>query len=286
MNGAAGQATPGFSGLTVAAFESRLSDAMRDLITRHGGTPLIAPALREVPLEENHEALAFAERLFAGQVDLLVCLTGVGTRTLTAAIRTRYPQEQFRDALNTITVVARGPKPVKALTELGVQGFLTVPEPNTWRELLALIGAKIPIQGKQVAVQEYGISNEELLKGLRDRGAKVTQVPVYQWALPDDTGPLKQAIHTIADGGADVALFTNATQVEHLRRIASEEQLAEPLARAFKRMMVASVGPIASETLKRHSYPVDFEPSRPKMGILVAEAASNAADVLHRKRSK
>lgn len=273
----------GFDGLRVVAFESRLAEAMRELITRHGGRPLVAPALREIPLEDNHEAFGFAERLFAGQVDLLICLTGVGTRTLAAAIATRHPPERLREALSRITIVARGPKPVKALTELGATGFLTVPEPNTWRELLETLDARAPVRGKRVMVQEYGVSNQELLDGLRERGAQVTQVPVYRWALPEDTRPLREALRATVDGQVDVALFTNAAQVEHLHQVAAQEQSADRLAAAFRRMVVASVGPISSEALRRVGWPVDFEPSHPKMGILVKEMAEQAAN-LHRQK--
>lgn len=274
----------GFEELRVAAFESRLAEAMRSLIVRHGGEPLIAPALREIPLAENRDALAFAERLFAGQVDLLICLTGVGTRTLAAAIGTRYPAERLRDALRAIAIVARGPKPVAALRELGLTHFLTVPEPNTWQEVLATLDAHAPVHGKRVTVQEYGASNAQLLDGLRARGAaEVTAVPVYQWALPTDVGPLKEALRAIADGTVQVALFTNAAQVEHVHQIAEQEGLAAALARELARMVVGSIGPIASEALRRRGYPVDLEPSHPKMGILVQEAAARAAELLRGK---
>lgn len=276
----------GFQGLRVAAFESRLAEAMQRLIQQHGGEPLLAPALREVPLEEHHEALAFADRLFAGQIDCLICLTGVGTRTLAAAISTRYPLERLREALNTITVIARGPKPVKALTELGVAGFLTVPEPNTWQEILALLDARHPIAGQRVAVQEYGASNEQFLEGLRARGAQVFRVLVYRWALPGDTRPLRQAARAIAEGTVDVALFTNTMHVEHLHQIAVDEGVAERLPGAMARMVVGSIGPIASEALRRYGYPVDLEPSHPKMGILVQETAAQAAAWLSRKRTR
>lgn len=273
----------GFEGLTVAAFESRLAEGMRGMIVRHGGAPLIAPALREVPLTEHHEALAFAERLFAGQVDLLVCLTGVGTRTLAAAIGTRYPSERLRDALRVIPIIARGPKPVAALRELGLTHALTVPEPNTWQELLAVLDAQHPVREQRVTVQEYGASNPQLLDGLRARGAEVTTVSVYRWALPTDLTPLTNALRAIADGTVQIALFTNAAQVEHVHQIAEQEGLGPALARQWPRMVVGSIGPIASAALRRHGWPVDVEPSHPKMGILVQDVAAQAPALLQEK---
>src|SRR5713226_3930831 len=78
----ASETARGFEGLSVAAFESRMADEMAHLITHHGGRPLIAPSMREIPLEQNQEALAFGERLLQGGIDILILLTGVGTRTL------------------------------------------------------------------------------------------------------------------------------------------------------------------------------------------------------------
>lgn len=271
--------------MTVAAFESRLADAMRTMIARHGGTPLIAPALREVPLQQHHDALTFADRLFAKEVDLLICLTGVGLRTLAAAIATRHAPERFRDALKIIVIVARGPKPAAVLREMGITSFLTVPEPNTWHELLKTLDTHAPVAGKRVAVQEYGASNGDLLDALRARGADVLIVPVYRWALPDDLGPLRQAVHAIADGRVDVALFTNATQVEHLHQLAVKEQAADAVGQAMYRMVIGSIGPIASAALRHHAYPVDLEPSHPKMGILVQETAAQAPALIARKRA-
>ena len=147
-------------------------------------------------------------------------------------VETIYPLEQFAEALRRINVVARGPKPVAALKELGVAVTVAVPEPNTWRDLLRALDEKVGTaaqKGKRVAVQEYGASNAELLAGLAERGAQVTRVPVYQWALPEDTGPLRAAVEAIARGEIDVALFTTSIQVAHLLRIAREMNLEQAL---------------------------------------------------------
>ena len=70
----------GFGGLQVAAFESRMAAEMSRLIEAHGGRPLVAPSMREVPLEEHTDVLAFGDRLLAGEFDILVLMTGVGTQ--------------------------------------------------------------------------------------------------------------------------------------------------------------------------------------------------------------
>lgn len=273
-----------FSGARVVAFESRHAEEMRRLILRFGGKPLVAPSMREVPLTDQHEALAFATRLFAGSLDLVIFLTGVGTRTLIEALATAYPKAKIIEALGRVTRVVRGPKPIIALGEVGLKPTLVVPEPNTWRDILATLDAQLPVQGKRVAVQEYGATNEELLEGLRARGAEVLPVPVYRWALPEDITPLQQAVRAICEGQADILLFTSATQVDHLMQVARQMERDSALREALRRCVVASVGPICSEALTRHQLSVDFEPSHPKMGSLLGEASRASARLLRQKR--
>jgi len=278
------QTAKGFDGLLVGSFESRMSGEMARLIEHHGGRPLVAPSMREIPLEENREALAFGDKLLAGELDILILLTGVGLRTLVEALETRHPRERVVRALAGVTRVCRGPKPVAALKTLGLDPGVTVPEPNTWIELLRALDEKAPVGGRSVAVQEYGVSNLELLQGLKERGAEVIRVPVYRWALPDDLGPLRSALEMIAAGRVPVVLFTNANQVEHVLQVARDGGQDERLRAAFARGVVASVGPIASESLRNHGIQVDLEPPHPKMGPLVKEASLRCHEILEGKR--
>ena len=261
---------------------------MGALVTTYGGTPLVAPSMREVPLESNEEALAFADALGRGEFDLVVLLTGVGARALLAVVeRVRGSREPFVDALRATRVAARGPKPVAVLRELGIEPWAVAREPNTWRELLAALDEKqheLPFAGMRVAVQEYGASNPDLLNGLEARGAAVTRVPVYQWALPEDLGPLREAVTAVADRTVDVALFTTATQVVHLLKVAAMMNREEAVRQGLAAMVVASIGPTTSEELRQQGIPVDMEPSHPKMGFLVREAAEQAARLRAAKR--
>ena len=280
----------GFEGLRVLALESRRAPELAKLITTYGGQPMIAPSMREVPLDSNKEALAFAAGLFAGEFDMIVFLTGVGARALQGVVETAHKREDYVAALRRIPIVARGPKPVAVLRELGITPALTAPEPNTWRELLrafddaAASAAGVRLQGARVAVQEYGVSNPELLSGLAERGAQVTRVPVYQWALPEDLAPLRAAIAAIADAAIDVVLFTTTVQVIHLFQIAAEMKLEEKMLLGLNRALVASIGPTTTEELVRRGIQPDLEPSHPKMGFLVKETAERAADLLLAKR--
>jgi len=278
----------GFAGLRVLSLESRRAQEMGKLIASYGGDATVAPSMREVPLESNTEAQAFTRKLLASGFDVVIFLTGVGTRALTRVADTVCPREQFVGALQRVSVVARGPKPVAALKELGVSVTLAVPEPNTWRELLQALDEKsdlVPVNAQNVAVQEYGESNPELLSGLTNRGAQVTRVPVYEWALPEDIAPLRTAISAIVKGEVDVALFTTSVQVVHLLRIAREMNVEDALREAFTRILVGSIGPVTSQELRDHGISVDFEPSHPRMGFLVNEIARGSGELLHNKRA-
>jgi uroporphyrinogen-III synthase len=278
-----------FSGLKVLILESRRSQELASIVRSYGGQPVSAPSMREVPLQSNPEAIAFADALDRGAFGLVILLTGVGTRTLVAVIeRVRGTSATFVESLRRTKVLARGPKPVAALRELDVPVWVTAPEPNTWREVLSVLDAhadEMPLTGLQVAVQEYGESNADLLIGLADRGAIVTRVPVYQWALPEDLAPLQDAIRAIVDRQLDVVLLTTATQVAHLMQVAAMMNLERAVVDGLGHLVVASIGPTTTEELTRHGLRPDLEPSHPKMGFLVREAAERAHDLLKMKRA-
>jgi len=269
-----------FAGMHVLSLESRRSAGIAELIRKQGGEPVLAPSMREAPLERNEAAFQFAERLFAGEFDMIILLTGVGTRLLHQALSTRYPPERFPEALRRITVVARGPKPAAVLRGLDVPVSIAVPEPNTWRELLAAIRDR---PERRIAVQEYGRPNAGLLAALRQRGAEVATVRVYQWDLPEDTEPLRAAARRLAAGELQVALFTTSIQIEHLLRIAAEAGIEGAVLSALRTMVVASIGPTTSEALAEAGVHPDLEPTHPKMGFLVQETAQRAEGILRAK---
>src|SRR5260221_6051776 len=124
-----------FDGLHVLSLESRRASEIETLIRRAGGDPLVAPSMRETPLEQNFQALSFAERLFANQFDMLILLTGVGTRLLNQVIETRWPPGAFAEALRRITVVARGPKPMAAKRGVDLPVAILALEPNNLRRV-------------------------------------------------------------------------------------------------------------------------------------------------------
>lgn len=284
----------GFSGAQVFAFESRRAREMESILASQGADPVVAPSMREAPLEENPAAWSFAEELLQGRLQVVVFLTGVGCRTLFEVLETRYDRSRLTAALGSATVVARGPKAVKALRDLGAPMDLAVPEPNTWRDVVASLEAyrleravgpapspsdarpARPFDGLRIAIQEYGVTNDDLVKALEERGAEVLRVPVYRWALPEDLGPMRQAIQRIQEAPRPIVLFTNANQVCNLLQVAREMGSEAPLRQALGRGVVASIGPTCTEMLRSLGLPVTVEPEHPRMGYL-ARAAARAA---------
>lgn len=270
----AGTIQADFGGKRVLSFESRRSNEIATLIASCGGQAIVAPATREVAASQGKDVGSFVEALLAGKVHLAIFLTGVGARALVRAAEGFCSKEQFLTALSRVQVLARGPKPASALKEFNVPISWNVPEPNTWREILAVLdGAGVPLRGRYVAVQEYGIPSRELLEGLKQRGADVLPIHVYDWALPEDVGPLKAAIQELIEGRVDVVLFTAGVQLHHLVQVAESMKLKDAVIDALKKVKIASIGPVTSEALAEFGLRASMEPSHPKMGYLVREAA-------------
>jgi uroporphyrinogen-III synthase len=255
------------------SFESRMATEMARLIRRHGGEPLVVPALREIPipLQDNGAVFRFGVKLILHQVDLLILMTGVGAKALFEVLQARYPLAEIIEALKKTILVTRGPKPLAVLKAMGLEANITVPEPNTWQDVIATLDYYRPVQGLKIAIQEYGVSKPEMIEDLKKRGAEVFSVPVYRWALPEDTGPIEAAIGEVLKGAMDAMMITNAAQIDHVMQLAERAHAVEPFREACRKMVVASIGPTATEGLKHHDLPVDFEPAHPKMGVLVKE---------------
>lgn len=275
----------GLAGLRIVSFESRRAQEMALLLRRHGGEVLYAPSMRELPLADERGILEFGARLFDGSCDALILLTGVGTTILVDALSTRWPRALVIEHLSRTPLLCRGAKTVAVLQRLGLVPTVVASEPNGAEGLLAVLDKSFSVRGKRVFVQEYGVINTELLNGLTERGAVVTPVKVYRWALPDDTRDLRSALHGIAQKRVDAAIFTSAHQVENVIEYAAKLTLVDALRDAFRRwVLVLSIGPVTTEALKRHGISADLTPEEPKMGPLVTAFSRHAVALQRTKR--
>lgn len=277
----------GFGGLRVVFFESRMADECSSLVTRNGGIAIAAPSMQEVALETDDGIQSFARNLLHGDVDILVLLTGVGTRYLVEALSGITSKEEIIKALAGTKLVVRGPKPTAALKELGLAPHFEADAPNTWEEVLAGLcaGDGLPaLRGARVVLQEYGVANAPLRKALEAEGASVDSVTIYRWSLPDNLGPLRSAINEVIARTADVLLFTSSNQVHNLLEVVRQDGLEERFREAVGETVIGSVGPVCTQTLKELGLAPDFEAPRSKLGVLVHHAAQVADGYLLPKR--
>ena len=262
--------------LRICSFESRRGSEMKSLIERHGAVATIAPSMREIPLDDNPAAFAFATELLANKIDVIIFMTGVGATALIESLETRHTRTELFAAMDRTIVVVRGPKPTAVLRGWGVRIDHRASEPNTWREVLGLFDASIPLTGRRVAVQEFGLPSVDLYAALESRGASVLTVPVYRWALPVDIEPLRAAIRQTIAGEFDMIMFTSAQQLINVLEVAGKDGLKEQWIEAVNRLCrVASIGPTATATIMSEGLRVDLEPTHPNMGCLVKESIAN-----------
>ena len=248
---------------------------MGNLIERHGGVPYAAPVLQEKYLTGSPEIRQLVEDVCQDRLDVVVLLTGVGTRALVEAADSMGLKDRFLASLNQRTIIARSPKPARVLRQHNIHIDLMPPEPYTSQDLIKALGPNalrpIDLNGKALAVQAYGAPNGYLTRSLRELGAEVREVTLYTWDLPADTSPVLTLIQDLAKGKVHALAFTSQPQVGNLLAIASgadqEESLRSSLAGGV--VAVASVGPVCSRRLNEAGFRIDVEPEHPHMGNLV-----------------
>jgi len=263
-------------GKTIAITEARRATELAGLIAKLGGIPYSAPAVREIPRRDQGPALAVLDRICRGEVAMVIFLTGVGTRAFLRLAADVGKQEGLLTALRAMFVAARGPKPIAVLREAGVRIDL-VPEEPTSEGLLASL-ARHDLGGKVVAVQLYGEENPFLVSGLSARGATVLEIPLYEWALPEDQEPLIRLIHDLITGRVEIVAFTSSPQIKHLFAVAERLGLRNEVVAALRdRLTVAVVGPVCEALLREHGITPQIQPERGTMGALVHSVADYLA---------
>jgi uroporphyrinogen-III synthase len=261
-----------FHGKTVAFLEGRRASEMADLIARHNGVPLAAPCLRELHQPEAPELQASIARLLDTHVDVVICMTGVGTSTIFDSARLMGREADLREALETAVVVVRGPKPAAVLRKLAVRIDVTASPPNTTAEVVAAL-ENTNLDGKTVAVQLYGEPNPQLSQALRNRGAAVLELAPYVWDRPVDPAPILQLLDSLDARAVDALLITSQAQVENLFSVARDYRRIPRL----DGVAIGAQGPVAEAALDRHGLHVSFRPAHGHMGALVLAAGEYLA---------
>ncbi len=258
------------NGKVIAYVEARMRSEMGSLIERHGGVPYAAPVLQEIYLKDSPELHELIDDICQGTIEVVVLITGVGTQALVETAASMGRQDEFIASLNQRTIFARSPKPARILRQHKVHIDLMPPEPYTSEELLVAV-KEFDLDGRRVAVQAYGAPNNILTQGLTKLGAQVSEFTVYNWGLPEDTGPVLKLIDDLADNKIDALAFTSQPQVGNLLQIAAEAGEESSLRKclASPALAVASVGPVCTRRMKQAGIHVDVEPDHPHMGNLI-----------------
>jgi uroporphyrinogen-III synthase len=260
-----------FKGRRVALLETRMSDEAASLVQRLGGSPYRVPAVHE--LLHPEQIGRFIERLTAGDLAVVVFLTGAGVSALLHEATRLGCLESTLSALRRTIVACRGPKPISVLTQHSVPVHIAAAEPHTTRELMEALQA-IDLAGKAVALVRYGEPNERLASALTSRGARLEEVALYEWRLPDDLEPLRTLVGDLVSGSLDAIAFTNEIQVRHLFRVAGDCGAAANLVNALNGdIVVGAIGPICAAALHGLGVTPDVIPAKPQMGSLITALA-------------
>jgi uroporphyrinogen-III synthase len=271
---------PTLRGARVALLEARMSGEMSALIERFGGVPHSVPAVREGPrLEPVPE---FLDALSARRFSAVVFLTGVGVTTLLDEASRLGRLDEAEQALRSTILACRGPKPVAALARHRVAAQIKTGSPHTTTELLDAINS-LAIAGSRIALVHYGEPNHALADALRCLGARLEELCVYEWLMPEDRRPLAGLVAELIDRRLTAVAFTSQVQCRHLFRMAEELGSADALRKALNEgTIVAAIGPVCAATLREHGVIPDVMPAQPKLGPLVTALADyiELADLL------
>ena len=259
--------------------EGRMPSELAALVSRHGGDPVNAPALREVPLPMRQDVQDMVDAICRRTVEAAVFLTGVGARALINAADELGRKDEFLAALHDTKIICRGPKPVAVMRQNSIPIALIAPEPFMSEDLVSAVkDTGWDFRGKRVALQHYGEINAYLRGELAEMGAEVMEASLYAWELPEDIAPVVDAIRRIIARDVDAVMFTTQSQVRNLMRIADDNSMARDLQDAVAEdIVVASVGPVCSRALREHGIAPHVEPEHPKMGPLVIALADHFA---------
>jgi uroporphyrinogen-III synthase len=236
------------AGCRIVVPESRELDLFATMLEAQGATTLRCPMVAILDLDDDRAALDWLRRLASGRLDDLVLLTGEGLRRLLAIARRAAIEVPVIAALGRLRTVVRGPKPVRALREIGLAPGLTAQAPTSEGVIATLKGEALA--GRHVGVQLYpGNPNDMLLDFLRSAGAIADPVLPYRYASDAETGLVREVIEAMAAGRVDLIAFTSSPQLRRLADVARENQLADALKSGLARTRIAAVGPVVAAAI-------------------------------------
>jgi uroporphyrinogen-III synthase len=246
-------------GLTILVPESRELDLFASMLEAQGARALRCPMVTILDVEESAPVVTWLEHLAAGGLDDLVLMTGEGLRRLLAVAERLGSKAKVLAAIARVRTIVRGPKPTKALREIGLPPTLAAAVPTSAGLVETL--STLDLRGRRVGLQLYaGDVDPAVMTYLRTCGATVFPVTPYRYASDSETDAVADAIQQMADGAIDVIAFTSKPQVSRLVAVAKERGLEAALTQGLKRTQIASVGPVVTEALRANGIGVDAQP--------------------------
>jgi uroporphyrinogen-III synthase len=241
----------------IAIAESRELDVFAALLERRGAKVLRYPLVKIIDAADPQPVLDWLATASEHPYDDLILLTGEGLRRLLSCIDRHRPslRAPFLEALKSMRKITRGPKPARALRELGLASDLPAAVPTTAGVIDTL--RALDVRGRRVGVQLYGGEpNRPLIGYLEQAGAHVATVAPYLYADAANDAAVRQLLEQMRAGTVDAIAFTSKAQVERLFRTAAADQVRAALALTN----VAAVGPVVRETLAAHGVTVNAMP--------------------------
>lgn len=261
-------------GKRIALLEARLGGELARLVERYSGQAFSFPALREQTIDASAEVATLINELQAGGIHLIVLQTGVGVASLFKEAEQLGRLDELLAALKQVTIVCRGPKPTAVLGKQGIKPSINARDPYTTAELLEAMAA-LELDDKRIVILHYGERNATLADALLERGARLTEMCLYEWQMPEDTAPLVTLITKLQQGEFDAVAFTSQVQARHLFQIAQSTGQAAALLEALNQQtVVASIGPTCTAALRALGVEPRVEPEHPKMGPMVMALAA------------
>ena len=248
------------NGYRILILEAREEAQFSRLLTEQGADVVQCPMFTIHDAPDPAPIEAWIRRLIDKPCDDLVLMTGEGLRRLMKVVRRIVLEQDFIESLGRTRKFARGPKPGRALREIGLEPQQTTEKPTS--EGIAEMLGRLDLKGHRVGLQLYPDKDHRALIGaIESQGAAVDAVTPYVYDAQAAEANIVTAIDEMAQGRIDAIALTSSGQVRRLFEVARAHGCEARLRDGLARTPIASVGPVVSDELKSHDLRADISPA-------------------------
>jgi uroporphyrinogen-III synthase len=247
------------NGYRILILETREEAQFSRLLAERGADVLQCPMFTIHDAPDAAPVEAWIERFIGQPCDDLVLMTGEGLRRLMTVVRRIDVERDFVAALGKARKFARGPKPGRALRELGLEPQMTTEKPTS--EGIAEMLSRLDLAGHRLGLQLYPDRDHSVLIGtITAQGATVDTVLPYVYDAQAADANIVTAIGEMAQGRIDAVALTSSGQVRRLIEVARTHGCEAQLREGLARTPIASVGPVVSDELGSQGLRTDISP--------------------------